>query len=66
MWRKSWRMIELGDVADGAGQLDAGGAAADDDEVERRMPAVFLHLALGEFKGEQHAAADFEGVFDRS
>ena len=55
---------ELGDVANGAGQLDAGGAAADDDEVERRMPAVFLHLALGQFKGKQNAAANFEGVLD--
>ena len=56
--------VELGDIADGAGKFDAGRAAADDDEIERRMPAVLLHLALGEFEGEQHAAADLDGVFN--
>ena len=56
--------VELGDIADGAGKFDTGGAAADDDEVERRMPAMLLHLALGQFEGEQDAAADLDGVFD--
>jgi hypothetical protein len=56
--------VELGDVGDGAGEFDAGGAAADDDEVEGWVPAVLDHLALGQFEGEQHAAADFRGVFD--
>ncbi len=56
--------VELRDVADGAGELDAGGAAADDDEVERRVPALLEHLPLGQFEGQQHAAANFDGVFD--
>ncbi len=56
--------VELGDVADGAGQLDAGGPAADDDEIERRVPAVLDHLALGQLKGQQHPAANLGGVFD--
>ena len=56
--------VELGDVADCAGQLDAGGAAADDDEVEGGMAAGLLHLALGEFEGEEDAAADLGGVLD--
>ena len=64
MWRKSLRHIKLGDIADGACKLDAGGAAADDDEVERRMAARLLHLAFGKLESEQDAAADFGGVFD--
>ena len=39
--------IELRDIADGASEFDAGRAAADDDKIERRMPTVLLHLALG-------------------
>ncbi len=56
--------IELGNVGDGSGQLDAGGSAADDDEIERWVPAVLDHLALGQFEGEQHTAANLGGVFD--
>ena len=56
--------IELGNVGDGSGQLDAGGPTADDDEIERRVPAVFDHLALGQFKGQQDTAANLSGVFD--
>ena len=56
--------VELGDVADGAGQFDAGGPAADDDKIQRRMPAVLPHLPLGQFKGQQHAPANFDGVFN--
>ena len=56
--------VELCDVADGAGELDAGGAAADDDEVEGRVPALLEHLALGQLEGQQHAAANLDGVFD--
>ena len=54
--------VVLGDIADGAGQFHAGGPAADDHEVERRMPAVLLHVALGQLEREQYAAADFGGV----
>src|ERR1039458_2451433 len=56
--------IELGDIADGAGQFHPCWPAADDHEVERRVPAVLDHLALGQLKREQHAAADLKGVFD--
>ena len=56
--------VELGDVADGAGELHAGGSAADDDEIERRVPALLEHLPLGQLKGQQHAAANLGGVFD--
>ena len=56
--------IKLGDVGDGSGQLDAGGSTADDDEIERRVPAVLDHLALGQFEGEQDAAANLGGVLD--
>ena len=41
-----------------------GGSAADDDEIERRVPALLQHLALGQFEGQQHAAANLGGVFD--
>ena len=53
-----------GDVADGAGEFDAGGATADDDEIERRVGAGFEHFALGELKGKQNSAANLDGVFD--
>ena len=53
-----------GDVADGAGQLDAGGATADDDEIERRVGAGLQHFALGQLEGEQNAAADLDGILD--
>src|SRR5580698_1309959 len=56
--------VEAGDVADGSGELDSGGAAADDDEFERGMAACLLHLALGELKGEEDAATNLGGVFD--
>jgi len=56
--------IELGNVGDCPGQLDAGGSAADDHEIERRVPAVLDHLALGQFEGEQDTAANLGGVLD--
>ena len=56
--------IEACDVADGPSEFDAGGASADDDEVERGMGSGLHHLALGELEGEEDAAADFGGVFD--
>ena len=56
--------IKLGDVADGSGELNAGGAATDDNKVERRMPALLLHLALGQLESEKDATADLGGVLD--
>src|SRR5579862_1641294 len=55
---------DLRDVADSAGKLYASGAAADDDKIERRMPAMFFHLALGKLKGEQDPSANLERVFN--
>ena len=51
--------VKLRDVADGAGDFDAGGSPADDDEVQFGVGAGFHHFALGQFKGEQDAAANF-------
>ena len=56
--------VELGDVADGAGKFDAGGPSADDDEVQFGVGAGLYHFALGQFKGEQDAAANFGCVLD--
>ena len=56
--------VKLGDVANGAGQLDAGGPAANDDEVEGRVPALLEHLALGELEGQQDTAANLDRVFN--
>ena len=56
--------VELRDVADGAGKFDPGGSAANDDEIERRVPALLQHLALGKLEGQQHAAANLGCVFD--
>jgi len=52
--------VELCDIADGSSQLTPVDRA-DDDKVEE-VPAVLDHLSLGEFKGEEDAAADLEGV----
>ena len=38
--------VLLGDVADGAGQFHAGGAAADHHKIQRRMPAVLHACAV--------------------
>ena len=59
------RHIKLRDVADGAGEFDASGAAANDDEVERRMRAALHHLAFGKLEGKQNTATDLGRIFDR-
>ena len=56
--------VELGDVADGAGQFDPGGSSADDDEVQLRVGAGLYHFPLRQFKGQQDAAADFGRILD--
>ena len=50
------------DLGERAGELDAGRAAADDDEGQPL--AAVLRIALGHLVGEQHAAADLERVLD--
>ena len=57
--------IKLSNVGDSAGQLHARGSGADDDEIERRVPAVLDHLALSQLEGQQHTAANLGGVLDR-
>ena len=56
--------VELRDVTDGAGQFDAGGPSADDDEVQFRVGAGLYHFPLRQLKGQQDAAADFGGILD--
>ncbi len=56
--------VELRNVADGAGEFDARGAAADDDEIQRRMPTLLHHLPLGQLEGKQNPAANLDRVFN--
>ena len=51
------------DLGERAGDLDAGRAAADDDEGQP-LAAVLRIVALGHLVGEQHPAADLERVLD--
>ena len=54
----------LGDLHHRAGQLDAGGAGADDDECQLGAPGVGVDLLLGGFEGEQESPADLDGILD--
>ena len=56
--------IALGNVADSAGEFHSGGTAADDHEVQVRVHAFDQGFAFGHLESQQHAAADFEGVFE--
>ena len=51
-------------LGDGAGHLDAGGAAADHDEGEQASPLVGVVCCLGMLEGGEDAAADAGGVVD--
>src|SRR5207237_8542856 len=53
-----------GDLTEGAGQLDAGGTAADDHEREQCLALDGIVLALGGLVGQQHAAADLLCLLD--
>src|SRR6185503_17522666 len=53
------------DLRQRAGQLDAGRAAADDDEREASRAPRGIGLALGALEGEQDARADVERIFER-
>ena len=48
------------DLAERAGQLDAGRAAADDDERHPGAPPLGVGLALGGLEGDQDPAPDLE------
>ena len=50
------------DLGHGAGHLDAGRAAAHDDEGEVGVPADRVGLPLGALERQQHPAADLERV----
>ncbi len=47
-----------------SGEFHAGGASAHDDEVQRLIAGAGKSPPFGQFKRKQHAAADFERVFD--
>src|SRR5207244_12105689 len=52
------------DFGQGAGKLYASRASAHDHKIERRVPASFRGFAFSQFKRQQYAAANFDGVFD--
>ena len=64
MWRKSRRERVAPDLGHRAGHLDAGRAAADDDEGQPGVPADRVGLALGALERQQHAAADLQRVLE--
>src|SRR5689334_5031982 len=53
-----------GDLSQSSGKLDAGGASADDDEVDLSLSLTTRSSTLGQFKSQQDPAADFQSVFD--
>ena len=65
MVRKSAGERALGELGDGAGHLDAGRAAADDDEGQQARALGGVGLGLGALEGEQDAAAQLGRVVDR-
>src|ERR1700685_716892 len=52
------------DFSERAGQFHAGGSAANYGEIQRSRRAAVYRLVFGEFKGQQHAAANLDCVFD--
>ena len=58
------RHVEARDVGDGAGELNAGRTAADDNEIERGVRAGFKRLAFCKLKREQHTAANLGCIFN--
>src|SRR5204863_3518942 len=53
------------DLGEGAGKLDAGRAAAHDDEREPGEASCRIVLALRALEGGKHAAADLERILER-
>ena len=53
------------DLGERAGQLDAGGTAADDHEGEQVALLGAVRLTLGGLEREEHPAADLERVLER-
>src|SRR2546427_324244 len=52
------------DLGESAGQLDARRTGADDHEREEGLLLGAVRLALGEFIGEKHPAANLQGVLE--
>ncbi len=59
------RQGHVGKLGDGAGELDAGGAAADDHEGEPCAAQRLVGLALGALEGEQDAPPDRGCILER-
>ena len=59
------RQRVLRQFGDGAGELDAGRAGADDDEGQQRRAPLRIGLALGAFERDQDAPPQRGGVFQR-
>ena len=55
----------MGDLAQGASELDPCGPAAHDDEGHPAGAPALVSLALGGLEGDEDAAADLDGVVDR-
>ena len=55
----------MGDLAERAGELDPGRAAADEHERHPRPTAVGIGFALGRLEGDQDPPPDLEGVLHR-
>ena len=71
---RAWRRVDraevalqgvLGDLAERAGQLDAGRAAADDDERHPLGPADRVGFPLGRLEGDEDPPPDLGRVVDR-
>ena len=58
------RQRAVRELRDGAGHLDAGRPAADDDEIQQPRALVRILLGLGLLEGEQDAAANVGRVID--
>ena len=56
----------VGDLAERAGQLDAGRSAADEHERHPGPSSFGVGLALGGLEGDEDPAADLGRVLDRS
>src|SRR5579863_4436954 len=58
------RQCVTADFGQSPREFHSSGPGADDYKIEWRRGRAGSHLALGQFKREQHAAADFESIFD--
>lgn len=55
----------MGNLSERSCQLDSGRAAADYHEIQGFISRAGEGLAFGEFEGEQNAASNLEGIFNR-